>query len=145
MALKYSGDPNSHLNSSRREFAEAKLMLSLANQGITSRSGAMRSLNYARTKLKQVLYGVKPSHYRCADFTTTIAGIPCGIAIDSYKPALEWKQHTFPGAGPGDCDPPELAEVEFTVLDRKGYPAQWLRNKADESKLESEVIDWCES
>jgi hypothetical protein len=77
------------------------------------------------------------------DFTTTVSGIPCGVVIDSYTPARPFKQHTFSGAGPGDCDPPEEAEVEWHLVDRKGYYAAWLERKltsADYARIEEECL-----
>lgn len=60
---------------------------------------------------------------------TRISGIPCSVEFE-YSPAVEWRQHRFAGAGPGDCDPPECEEFEITqVFDRKGYPAEWLAKK----------------
>jgi len=81
------------------------------------------------------------SNREVADFTTTVSGIPCGVVIDSYTHAKPWKQHTFPGAGPGDCDPPEEADVIWHLVDRKGYYAEWLTNKLtfdDCSRIEAE-------
>lgn len=36
------------------------------------------------------------------------------------------------GGGFGDADPEEPEDFEFEVLDRKGYPADWLADKMDE-------------
>lgn len=65
------------------------------------------------------------------EFQTTVAGIPCICLVESYVSAKPWKQHTFRGAGPGDCDPPQDEEFEYHILDRKGYPAPWLEEKLD--------------
>jgi len=78
-----------------------------------------------------------------ADFTTTVSGIPCGVVIDSYTPGRPWRQHTFSGAGPGDCDPPEEAEVTWHLVDRKGYYAEWLERKltnADVTRIYEECL-----
>ena len=80
-----------------------------------------------------------------ANFTTTVSGIPCGVVIDSYRTAKPFKQHTFSGAGPGDCDPPEEAEVEWYLVDRKGYYAAWLERKLtynDCARIEEECFTW---
>lgn len=70
---------------------------------------------------------------------TTIAGIPCQIHVDrcfvqrgsySYNAASDWDYHGY-------------TEIEFTVLDRRGRPAQWLERKltdADASRIESEIL-----
>ena len=42
-----------------------------------------------------------------------------------------------------DIDCTGFAEIEWRLLDRKGYPAQWLQNKmtdSDKEKLEIEII-----
>ena len=65
------------------------------------------------------------------EFRTTVDGIPCICRVIAYAPAKPWKQHTFPGAGPGDCDPPEDEDFDYEILDRKGYPASWLERKLD--------------
>ena len=77
-----------------------------------------------------------------ADFMTTVAGIPCGVVVDYYAAGRDWIQHTFPGAGPGDCEPPEPEDMEWHIVDRKGYAAEWLERKmqaADEQRIEDEI------
>lgn len=49
-------------------------------------------------------------------FDTRVRGIPAQIKILSYHRA-------WPGTY---WEPPEPAEVEFDVLDRRGRPAPWL-------------------
>ena len=68
---------------------------------------AMARYNTARAALRHAINGTTPQKRLCADFETTVAGIPCGVVITRYVAARPWKQHTFAGAGPGDCDAPE--------------------------------------
>lgn len=73
-----------------------------------------------------------------ADLQTRISGIPCLIEVTSYYPAtpMKWFRN-------GDCAPPEDEEIEFRVLDRKGYPAPWLEKKMDEEdriRIEQELL-----
>jgi len=78
-----------------------------------------------------------------ADFETTVCGIPCGVVVDRYQSGRPWRQHCFPGAGPGDCDPPEPPEAEWHLVDRKGYTAAWLQEKMtqrDIDNIESEIF-----
>ena len=90
---------------------------------------AMGRYNTARAALRHAINGTTPQKRLCADFETTVAGIPCGVVITSYSGARPWRQHTFSGAGPGDCDPPEYEDVEWRLVDSKGYPAAWLEDK----------------
>ena len=86
---------------------------------------------------------MRMSKREIADLETTIKGIPCGIVVDHYTAGRDWIQHTFPGAGPGDCEPPEPEEIEWRVLDRKGYPADWLADKlstSDCQRIERELL-----
>ena len=41
-----------------------------------------------------------------------------------------------PAGARGYLDPPEPAEVEFTVLDRRGRPAPWLAKKMSQADVE---------
>mgnify|MGYP003609651993 FL=1 len=73
-----------------------------------------------------------------ADLQTRISGIPCQIEVTSYYPAtpMKWFRN-------GDCAPPEDEEIEFRVLDRKGYPAPWLEKKMNEEdriRIEKELL-----
>ena len=90
---------------------------------------AMGRYNTARAALRHAINGTTPQKRLCADFETTVAGIPCGVVITDYVAAKPWKQHTFAGAGPGDCDPPEDEDVEWRLVDGDGYPAAWLEDK----------------
>ena len=74
------------------------------------------------------------------DFSTTVmGGLPIGVVIDNYSGAKPWRQHTFNGAGPGDCDPPEDQEIEYHILDRAGYYAEWIHVRISaEDKLDIE-------
>jgi len=79
-----------------------------------------------------------------ADFTTTVmGGLPVGVVVDSFTGAKPWRQHTFNGAGPGDCDPPEDQEIQYRILDRAGYYAEWIHSKMssrDENDIEHECV-----
>ena len=68
---------------------------------------------------------------------THIKGIPCQIEVTSYYPAWQGTYWT----------PPEPEEIEFRVLDRKGYPAPWLEAKLDKDeiiRIEEEWKTWCQ-
>ena len=85
---------------------------------------------------------MKTTKCEMIDMTTTVDGIPCGVVIDEWTAGRDWIQHTFPGAGPGDCEPPEPEEILFHLVDRKGYPAEWLERKLtslDEDRIINEI------
>ena len=74
-------------------------------------------------------------------FDSHIAGIPCQIEVTTYRPP-ERKIVTCT-----TIDPPDPGEVEYEVLDRKGYPAEWLARKMtreDEQRIEDECADRAE-
>ena len=78
----------------------------------------------------------KPSLRQTPDFETTIAGIPCGIKVLFYKYHKPWRGSIR--SCPSDLDYYGYTEFEYMVLDRKGYEAEWLRNKmtsADEDRI----------
>jgi hypothetical protein len=96
---------------------------------------AMARYNTARAALRHAINGTTPQKRECADFETTVAGIPCGVVITIYSGVRQWRQHTFSGAGPGDCDPPEYEDVEWWLVDSKGYPAGWLEEKMNDNDV----------
>ncbi len=69
-----------------------------------------------------------------------VAGIPCVIQIDYV--------HVTKGNYSRQAETPSEyygeSTVEFTVLDRKGYPAPWLEKKltdADINRIETEILE----
>lgn len=128
-----SSDPYSPVNIARRNYRLAKVNWGLANKGRKDKSEAAKNMNKARNAMRELLYGQSETYV--PHLETTIYGIPCGIVVTHYSPGREWRQHTFPGAGPGDCDPPEPADCEWFVVDRRGYRADWLQEKMDWSDI----------
>ena len=69
-----------------------------------------------------------------------IQGIPCLIEVmtctvvkgsHSYNAASDWDYHGY-------------SEIEFEVLDRKGYKAAWLERKMtpeDKDRIEQQILD----
>lgn len=59
----------------------------------------------------------------------TLKGIPCIIRVDYF--------HHQPGSfsynAPSDLDYHGYTEIEFAILDRKGYAAPWLEKKVDDN------------
>ena len=73
-------------------------------------------------------------------FHTRVGGIPCQCLVYSYYPAVLMR---ITGTGFGDADPPEDEVFEFRLLDRKGYPADWLERKLtnnDADRIKKEYL-----
>ena len=79
-----------------------------------------------------------------SDFDTRISGIPCGILVG--------KVDITKGTHSSNASCPEEfyggSEIEFQVLDSRGYSAPWLEKKlthADVAQIESAIIDMSEA
>lgn len=135
MQLTYSSNPRSELNTARWLYELARTMRRYANKGYGSMSVATRHWNIARARLARAIKGRLPAVTYEPDLTTRIAGIPCGIVITYYSaPRCNNWGH------PDNREPDDPAEVEFFVIDRKGYPAGWLERKADYAELKAWVL-----
>ena len=80
------------------------------------------------------------------DLTTTIQGIPCGIHVDSYVNVAPFMGS--PWECYSDLDYYGYIEIEYTILDRKGYPAKWLEAKLtpdDDERIQREIIQYKEN
>lgn len=69
-----------------------------------------------------------------------IAGIPCQIKVlqCSVVPG------TWHRDAPSDSDYYGYSEIEYEVLDRKGYPAPWLERKltrVEQQNLENYIVE----
>lgn len=116
-------------------YALAKSELKVANVLKQGRSEAMTKLNKARAAWQRALTERKPvEHYQYTDYETTIAGIRCGIVVLSLT---EGRRNTW--GHPDNQLPDDPAEIEYAVVDRKGYEADWLRDKVDRAKLDNHV------
>jgi len=80
-----------------------------------------------------------PTEGKDMTIVSTVSGIPCIIRVD----------HCFvqEPLGP-DCDSDQdcygYAEIEFTVLDRRGREAPWLTRKLtpdDVERIETEILE----
>ncbi len=73
---------------------------------------------------------------------TRVAGIPCQIEIKLFYPAAPMKYWRFEEY----WQPPQEAEIEWEILDRRGRPAPWLERKlspAERRRIEGELIAQC--
>lgn len=73
-----------------------------------------------------------------ANIESTVAGIPCLVQIDHV-----FIQRPLGPSADSDLDCYGYAEVEFTVLDRRGRPAPWLEKKmtaSDKARIEADIV-----
>lgn len=73
------------------------------------------------------------------EIESRISGIPCIIQVDRC-----FVQKPMGPSADSDWDCYGYTEVDFTVLDRKGYPAPWLEAKlteADRNRIEVEILE----
>lgn len=81
-----------------------------------------------------------PKKYYSNVLDTTISGIPCKIGITNYfvqQPMGMWADSA------DDCY--GYTELEYDILDRKGYQADWLARKVtsqDEDRISEEVAEY---
>lgn len=72
------------------------------------------------------------------EFETTIDGIPCIVRYSISGMEMPATRE----------EPPEYEDLEYQILDRKGYPAPWLESKmtsSDELRISDECFDHRES
>jgi hypothetical protein len=72
----------------------------------------------------------------------TVAGIPCFARVESFTHVEPWKGNIMDC--PSDMDYYGYTECEWSIVDRKGYDAEWLQKKvtkADEEAIEEAIFD----
>lgn len=72
-----------------------------------------------------------------------IDGIPCQIAVLEFEHVKPWRGPAY--TAPSDLDYYGYVAMEWIVLDRKGYLAEWLADKLtdeDETRIEQEIIGY---
>jgi hypothetical protein len=75
------------------------------------------------------------------DFDTHIQGIPCQVLIASYSNV----KGSYSYNAPSDMDYYGYTDMDYGILDRRGYPAPWLERKMtqrDRDRIEQEIIDY---
>ena len=120
------------------QYALAASELRVANVLKKCASSAMANYNRARAAYRRSLNGKPKQVAHEADFSSTVAGIPCGIVVTSYTAG-----HLGKWGHPENQEPDYPPEAEFMVLDRKGYAADWLARKltnSDREDIEEQCI-----
>jgi hypothetical protein len=74
---------------------------------------------------------------------SNIQGIPCLIEVTTLTVVKPWRGCI--SKCPSSDDYYGYSEVEFVVLDRKGYKAAWLERKItadDKARIETEILEY---
>ena len=72
---------------------------------------------------------------------TTVAGIPAQIGVVDFTSVRGSKSRN----ADSDLDFYGYTEIDFELLDRKGYRAAWLDGKADKQTIEQQIINHFET
>lgn len=65
---------------------------------------------------------------------TQIQGIPCLVEVTTFIHVKPWKGSPY--TCPSSDDYYGYTEIEYDVLDRKGYRAKWLERKMTDRDVE---------
>lgn len=64
-------------------------------------------------------------------FAFRLSGLPCYVCVTHYEPEIPANLSGHPDS----WTPSEGGELEFEVYDRKGYRAEWLEEKVDDTSF----------
>ena len=82
-----------------------------------------------------------------ANIETTVAGIPCGVVLDHITSGHPARGPFYGRRGMTSWgEPEEFPEVEWHLVDRKGYPAGWLEDKLTEDdciRIDRQFLEGC--
>lgn len=74
------------------------------------------------------------------EIDATISGIPCIIRVTHYHR----QEGSYSYNAPSDYDYYGFTELDYDILDRKGYPAAWLERKLTNKgreELEEHILE----
>ncbi len=74
---------------------------------------------------------INPDKLQSDCFEFRLKGIPCIVCVTNYSPEIPAKLNGHPDT----WDAPDPGELEFELYDRKGYRAEWLEDKVDDTIL----------
>jgi hypothetical protein len=83
----------------------------------------------------------KPTTRYVGEIETTVAGIPCIVAVTHYEGYVP----AYTSGAPENCYPAEGGWGEYEILDRKGYRAAWLERKITDGvdrEIQNEIFNY---
>ncbi len=81
-----------------------------------------------------------PAKREACDFETQVMGIPCGVVVDRCDVIKGSRSYN----APSDLDYYGYHIIEFHLIDRKGYKAEWLGKRmspGDIRRIETEILE----
>jgi hypothetical protein len=100
--------------------------------------GCVKHFNRARANLARTIRAIegRPVMQYTPSFYTKVKGIPCGVVVTHYQPA-EYNNHGHPDSRLPD----EPAEIEWFLVDRNGYKAEWWERKMSPEDVEAVCVE----
>ena len=125
---------NRDLRQATDAYMAASDWLKHANKTGIGKPAAMGQYNRERARFNRIADAIREGRSvrhperHTADFDADVQGIPCGVAVTWFQPAMD--EH--------ECD-----EMTLVLMDRNGYRADWLEAKCtpiDWGRLEIQAI-----
>jgi hypothetical protein len=125
------------LTEARAAYLYARDQIKYGNKhGGAIKRACIINFNHARANLVRTIRKLegRPIMQYTPSFYTKVKGIPCGVVVTHYRPA-EYNNHGHPDYRLPD----EPAEIEFFLVNVKGYKMEFLERQMDKR----EVGDLC--
>jgi hypothetical protein len=128
------------LTEARAAYLYARSQIGYGNKhGGAIKRACFIQFNRARASLVRTIRAIegRPIMQYTPSFTTTVRGIPCGVVVTHYRPAEPGVYDRLPE----DCCPDEPAEIEWFVVNQKGYKDEWLERQMTSKEVEAVCVE----
>jgi hypothetical protein len=127
------------LTEARAAYLYARSQIGYGNKhGGSIQRACMAQFGRAQGKLIRTIRAIegRPVMQYTPSFYTKVKGIPCGVVVTHYRPA-EYNNHGHPDYRLPD----EPAEIEWFLVDRRGYKAHWLERNMQPKDVEAVCVE----
>lgn len=127
------------LTEARAAYLYARAQIGYGNKhGGAIQRACIKQFNRARASLVRTIRQLegRPIMQYTPSFYTCVNGIPCGVVVTNYRPM----RHGVYDRMPEDCYPDEPAEIEWFLVDRNGYKAEWLERQMKPADVEAVCV-----
>jgi hypothetical protein len=128
------------LTEARAAYLYARNQIKYGNKhGGAIKRACIINFNRARANLVRTIRKLegRPIMQYTPSFTTSVRGIPCGVVVTHYRTAQQGVYDRLPE----DCYPEQPAEIEWFLVDRNGYKAEWLERNMQPGDVESLCVE----